>query len=226
MSDINPLVADSFERIYPLSASTPDWADVLRRSAPLRLRRERGRGAWRLRSRVLALAAFVGVLLAASVGALATTNEWWFADSPTLPTPQSAAAVIVTFTREGTPWELRAYDTASGMCFGIAPTTASDHGAIACGGASSGHALGGFLVSADTPGDPWLAGVTTDAVATVDIDLSDGETLSAETVASPASLGGQHRFYLVKLPAIGVHVVKIVARDAGGSPLDILPGGS
>jgi hypothetical protein len=167
------------------------------------------------------------LLLVLSIAALAATNTWWFADSPTLPPSQSPAAVIATFTRDNAPWEFRAYKTAGGLCFGVAPATASDRGAVVCASSAPAvHALGGYVVSDDGNGDPWLAGVASDVVEIVEIQLSNGETLSAETMAAPPALADSRRFYLLKLPQPGVRVERIIARDAGGTPVDTLSGGS
>lgn len=90
MIDVEPLIEESFNRIYPLQQQTSAWDDVLTRSG---VRPRPGRRRWMLVAALLALVA-AGVLTATPLGAAIGHGLWsfpaWLTGKPGKPAPSAA----------------------------------------------------------------------------------------------------------------------------------------
>jgi hypothetical protein len=172
---------------------------------------------------IVTLAAVCALAASTALAATAATRGWWVFDTARPRAPQSEEVTIQTVDRGGHPWMLKAYvSTDGGVCFGFAPEQSSRVGAMECGGSASDHYLRSFLTSTQPPLPTWIAGLTSPLVSKVDVELSNGKALTADTIAAPSELHLASRFYLLELPSALVEVDALVARSAAGDELDRL----
>jgi hypothetical protein len=198
---------DILDRLAPTNGWVSDWPDVLERaevSHPVRLVTKR-----RL---VIVLALLVAVL--APLAAVGAANDWWFFQNGGGPAPTSAPFVVKTGEWGGHAWQFVAYpSTTDGLCYGITPTSHSangEGGALACSPFAGIPRTGltklspdmtiSDLSSSGTPELPaYIAGPVIDSATSVEIRLTNGQTLHTKTFGAPSPLT-RVRFWAIPLP--------------------------
>jgi hypothetical protein len=179
---------------------------------------------------LLASTVIVGAL--AIVPALAVGNGWWFIGEGK-PRPVTEVMVITTGEASGRTWYLVAFlSDEKGVCVGVSGAPEERAGTLACGAAIRGvpgptsdnepeHWVG-FASGGLPEGDSFAFGPAASDVARVEIELANGATVTAETVAAPVVSDIPGRFYVLKLPPRAI-VLSVDARDASGALLERLP---
>jgi len=221
MIDVEPLIEESFARLYPTPAVTPRWPDVLART-----------GGRATRRRAVAVAIALAVLVIPLI-ALGATRGWWLDSNP--PKPESGIVVVRTGRWDGVPWALTAFGSRDSFCFGLTPNlpayakreVPSCAGGIAPRSPAEGAPPSGefhwvsYLASGGSADFPaWVAGPTTPEVAGVDVVLDSGETIRTTTFpAPPELLGPKLRFYVARFPC-GHFVAALTPKDRRGRVLE------
>lgn len=208
-----------------------------------RVRRTRRRGGARGRARILAVAVAVAVAVVLSAAAFGVVRDvasffagWHDPDAP-LPT---ASDVVIASGEAGASWQIVATTTEHGLCLGLATTVSGEELVL------------GDCAPTDVRGDPWAGNATHSIgaygsgggfagldrtlafgpiaadVASVELVLSDGETVQAQIVKQPRGLAVSLSFYWAAWrcgasacgEATGPVVEMAVARDAAGRVLE------
>jgi hypothetical protein len=161
-----------------------------------------------------------------SLTAVGATNDWWFLNSGSSPTPRQAPNVIKQGEWNGHPWQLAAWRSEShsarfpftpdGLCFSVTPRGFPAEGQ---GGATS--CVGGFAGIEPTPETKtssemtisfmggtaskqlpaYIAGPVISKATVVEIRFGNGDVLRVPTFAAPHERLERIRFYATPLPS-------------------------
>jgi hypothetical protein len=173
------------------------------------------------------LVVFVAVLAAVlvSLAAVGATNDWWFLNSGSSPTPRQAPNVIKQGEWNGHPWQLAAWRSEShsarfpftpdGLCFSVTPRgfpAEGEGGATSCVGGFAGIeptpetktssemtiSFMGGTASKQLPA--YIAGPVISKATVVEIRFGNGDVLRVPTFAAPEPLR-RIRFFATPLPS-------------------------
>jgi hypothetical protein len=164
--------------------------------------------------RLVVLVAVLAAVLV-SLAAFGATNDWWFLESGSSPTPSQAPNVVMQGQWNGHPWQLAAWRSEShpvepdGLCFSVTPRgfpAEGEGGNTSCVGAFAGIEptpetktssemtitfLGG-TASEQLPA--YIAGPVISEATAVEVRFGDGDVLRVPTFAAPEPLQ-RIRFY-------------------------------
>ena len=169
------------------------------------------------------VAVLAGVLV--SLAAVGATNDWWFLESGSSPTPRQAPNVVKQGEWNGHPWQLAAWRSEShpgrfpftpdGLCFSVTPRgfpAEGEGGVTSCVGAFTGIEpmpetktssemtitfLGG-TASKQLPA--YIAGPVINKATAVEVRFGNGDVLRVPTFAAPRGRLQRIRFYARPLP--------------------------
>jgi hypothetical protein len=172
---------------------------------------------------VVLVAVLAGVLV--SLAAVGATNDWWFLESGSSPTPRQAPNVVKQGEWNGHPWQLAAWRSEShpgrfpftpdGLCFSVTPRgfpAEGEGGVTSCVGAFTGIEpmpetktssemtitfLGG-TASKQLPA--YIAGPVINKATAVEVRFGNGDVLRVPTFAAPRGRLQRIRFYARPLP--------------------------
>jgi hypothetical protein len=224
VTDYDPALGAILDRLVPPPAVEPNrWEELLREARVARTRRC---------SRVLVLVGALVVAVVVAIPALAVREGWWFL-GPGAPSPTSDVVVVTSGRWAGIDWKMTAYVSADkGVCVALTPELGPGGvgGGMSCGSELRGEPFApgrprarhwvGYVYSSPELGFPaHVFGPIAEGVDSVDVVLSDGETLRTPALEAPERLGVPLGFYALPLPA-GVLLRSVVARDQAGTVLE------
>jgi hypothetical protein len=237
VTDYDPQIGAILDRLVPPFAAEPNgWQELLRAAGIQPRRRLRWLSGWAARRRphkVLVLAAALVTTVVVAIPALAVSKGWWFLHSGA-PKPESDVAVVTSGRAAGIDWTMTAYVSADkGVCFGLTPNVGrGDMGSMSCGSDLRGEPNPG---AGDRRGQHWVGyvyfslglykfpnfvfGPVAQGVEQVDLVLSNGQVIQADTLQGPDELGAPLDFYAVPVPS-RVPLNSLIARDRFGNVLE------
>jgi hypothetical protein len=186
VTDYDPAVAALLDRLVPPPAVEPSRWDELLRGAR--------RGSQR-RRRLLVLVGALVAAVAVAIPAFAVREGWWFL-GPGTPRPAGDVVVVTSGRWSGIGWKMTAYvSAAKGLCVALTPDVGhGDMGGMSCGSGLRGepfpkaepwarHWVGYVYAWPGLYGVPgYVFGPVAAGVDSVDVILTDGETLRASVI--------------------------------------------
>jgi hypothetical protein len=229
VTNYDPEVAAILDRLVPPPVVEPSHWEELLHEARLGSPRVTGN---RRRRRVLALVGAVVAAIVVAIPALAVREGWWFL-FPGSPRPTSDVDVVTSGRWSGIDWKMTAYVSAEkGVCVAVTLDVGKPSmGGMSCGSGLRGepfphaepwarHWVGYVYSSPGLYGAPdYVYGPVAEGVHSVDVVLSDGETLRASVIEAPEQLRVPLGFYAVPLPG-HVPLASVRARDRFGTVLE------
>ncbi len=235
MSEHDNLIREALQALVPTGSDVqPDWEGVLRRAEvgdlqplparpPTSLHVAERRTAKRARPRRKphrSLVVAIALLLALTVAvfAIAASQGWWFFQTNSVPTPAGSVAIVDQGEWDGHPWQLVAYQAASGeTCYSLTPTQVGSTAAtFSCTDVGSGTPGIGVLSLGQQPSfPPYIVGPVDRDATLVRLSTDDGRTIDTPAIEAPASSGLDVRFYATDLPC-GTNVTRVEGLNAAG----------
>jgi hypothetical protein len=183
-----------------------------------------------LRSRRLHLLALAGAVVlgiglsATALGVVEHVRSWLAGGrGPDFPVP-TGSDVVVAAGKAGAPWQIIATPSDRGLClFLVTPILTGERAGLGnCAMTPApGHVISAFGAGGgfDALDSAFAFGTVAEPVASVELLLTDGETLHAQLVR-PGSLDGSLGVYWAAWHFPGPEVKLAVARDAAGRVLE------